>query len=70
MTLPPRTFTPAELTQTLTLRDYWNLSPADQAAFDAQLTDLWVANTARADAAYIAGDDDRVGSNRRYELGE
>lgn len=68
--MPARTFARAELTSTITLGDYWAMSPADQTAFDSQLVNLWVANTARADAAYIAGDYDWVGSYRRYELGE
>ena len=52
----PRTFTPLELTETITLSDYWAMSKADRLAFDLALTALWLANTSTADALAAAAD--------------
>lgn len=64
----PRTFTSADLT-TLTTGEYAALSATDRAAFDR----LWWAAVSEPPvllSQYLAGDYDRVGSNRRFELGE
>jgi len=65
----PRTFTRADL-MTLTTAQYNAMPPADRAAYDQALVDLWVANTARQSLADFSRDWDRVASNRRYEIGE
>lgn len=80
MTLPsPRTFTPHDLA-TLTAAQVEALPPADRRAFfiaSAKATDPFYPHhlehgsfdglTARQP---IEGDYDRIGSNRRFELGE
>jgi hypothetical protein len=66
----PRTFTRVELTSTITSAMYDAMSAEDREAFDLQLTALWIGDTAAADARYLQGDYDQVGSRRRYEIGE
>ena len=64
-----RTFTRADLT-TLTTSDYNAMPDADRLAYDQALVDLWTANTARQSLSDFSHDWDRVGSSRRYEIGE
>lgn len=65
-----RTFTHFDLLHGITNSQYHDLPEPDKAAFNLALTALWERNSARADAHYLAGDYDRLGSNRRFELGE
>lgn len=60
-----RTFTQSELSA-MTVAKLEALSPEDQAAYWRQIEAQW----AEADAAFVDGDYDRVGANRRFELGE
>ena len=66
----PRTFTVHDLTSGITIGQYNAMSPDDQRAFDLALVALWESNARTADDAYLSGDYDLVGSNRRFEWGE
>jgi hypothetical protein len=68
--MPNRTFTHHDLTLGITLGDYNAMSPEDKLAFDRALMALWVSNARTADQRYLSSDYDRVGSNRRFQLGE
>jgi len=66
----PRTFTRAELTQTITTGQYSAMSSADKLAFDHALTALWEQNYTDQCARDNTADYDAVDSHRRFELGE
>lgn len=66
----PRIFTRAELTRTITTGMYDCMSEGDKKAFDSQLVQLWIDDGEAADARYLAGDYDRVGSAPRHAIGE
>lgn len=68
MSPSPRRFTPRELT-TLTHGAYLAMSPADRAAYDQQLVDLWVANTAAQSLADFEADFKRIGARESHEWG-
>lgn len=61
----PRTFTPREVCH-LTHGEFCSLPLADQVAFNAAYLKL----VADDGFVFLSGDYDRVGSNRRFELGE
>lgn len=64
-----RTFSPSELS-TLTHAEYCAMSDEDQASFDRAWLAACTARTAEREAKYISGDLDRLGSYRRYKVGE
>ena len=65
----PLTFTTHELLTT-TVAAYSLMPPATQAAFNAQLDNLWCTVAEVIDTEVIGTDYVLVDSNRRFELGE
>ncbi len=65
----PRTFTRAELTETISTAQYLAMPPADRLAFDQALVNLWVANTAAQSLADFEADFKRIGSRESHEWG-
>ena len=65
----PRTFTPHELTEGITVGLYAAMPDDDKLAFDIALVALWRINAERADALYLARDYGSSRANLRSDSG-